>query len=110
MSPYTQVVSERVPHQVSRMETEYYSVQVPYTAYESQSYSCGDHKSHRTCTRSHSVTRYRTDHRTRFVTRSHTEYRNQTRTVTRYRDVPRVFTLHRRAATGRLRAGGHDDT
>ena len=88
---YTQLVSERVPHQVSRMETEHYSVQVPYTSYESQSYSCGDLKSHRTCTRSHSVTRYRTDYRTRSVTRWHTEYRNELRTVTRHRDVPRVF-------------------
>jgi hypothetical protein len=88
---YSTLVPHRESHQVSRLETEHYTVQVPYTDYQSQSYSCGTSGSYRTCTRRHAVTRYRTDYRTRLVTRWHTEYRTVMRSETRYREVPRMF-------------------
>jgi hypothetical protein len=89
--PYTDRVARQVPHQVSRLETESYTVQVPYTDHHSESYSCGTPRAYRTCYRSRSVTRYRTDHRTRMVTRYHTEYRTEYHAVTRYRSVPHVY-------------------
>jgi hypothetical protein len=96
-APWTERVSyvatetRRVPHQVSRLENEWYQVQVPYTAYENESYSCGDLHSFRMCNRSRSVTRYRSERRLRSVTRWDTEYRTVFETVTRWRNVPRVF-------------------
>lgn len=96
-APWTERVSylatetRRVPHQVSHLETETYYVQVPYTASQTESYSCGDSRSYRTCTRSKSVTHYRSEMRHRMVTRWNTEYRTVSETVTRWRQVPRVF-------------------
>jgi hypothetical protein len=80
-----------VPHQVSRLESESYQVQVPYTVNQSETYSCGDSHSFRTCTRSRSVMRTRSEFRSRLVTRWHTEFRTEMQTVTRHKDVPRVF-------------------
>jgi hypothetical protein len=88
---FTTTETRSVPHQVSRMESESYQVQVPYTVNQSETYSCGDSHSFRTCTRSRPVTRTRTEFRSRMVTRWHTEYRSELQTVARHRDVPRVF-------------------
>ena len=52
-------------HIESRRVQENYTEQVPYMATES--YSCGTGTSYRTCTRS--VTRYRSQHKTRWVTK-----------------------------------------
>jgi hypothetical protein len=52
-------------HEELRTVNETYQEQVPYTTYES--YSCGTGTSYRTCTRS--VTQYRSENRTRWVTR-----------------------------------------
>jgi hypothetical protein len=96
-APWTERVSylatetRRVPHQVSELHSENYFVQVPYTTSQSESYSCGDSRSYRTCTRSKMVTQYRSEMRSRLVTRWHTEYRTVSETVTRWRNVRRVF-------------------
>jgi hypothetical protein len=89
--PYTTTVSRRVPYQVPYQASETYFDQVPYTTLESESYPCGFGRNHRTCTRSRTVTRYRSQMRTRWVTRHRTEYRTVYDTVTRYRIEPRVF-------------------
>jgi hypothetical protein len=88
---YQAMEPRSVPHQVSRMESETYWVTVPYTVTQSETYSCGDSHSYRTCTRSKSVFRTRSESRSRLVTRWHTEYRTELQTVTRHKDVPRVF-------------------
>jgi hypothetical protein len=88
---YTTTESRNVPHQVSRLVSETYWVQVPYTVNQSETYSCGDSHSFRTCTRTRAVMRSRSESRSRLVTRWHTEYRAELQTVTRHRDVPRVF-------------------
>jgi len=84
---------EKVPYQVQESyqepytQTEYYSAQESYTTYRSESYSCGYGTTSRTCSRSVPQTQYRTVQKSRQVTR----YRTQQRTVTRFRDEPRVF-------------------
>lgn len=84
---------EKVPYQVQESyqepytETEHYTAQEPYTEYRSESYSCGYGTSARTCSRSVPSTRYRSVQKTRSVTK----YRTKHRTVTRYRDEPRIF-------------------
>lgn len=73
-------------YQESYTDYEHYTQQVPYTVHRTETYSCGSFKEHRTCTRSVPSTQYRMESRTRPVTK----YRTATRTVTRYRDEPRV--------------------
>ncbi len=84
--------TERVPYAATEMvsvaytTSEHYTAMEAHTTYQSYSYSCGSHPP-RTCTGSRPHTQYRSVPRTRSVTR----HRMEPRTVTRYRDVPRVF-------------------
>ena len=64
--PLTWRVGSNYFHTETRMVTETYYVQVPYSA--SESYSCGYGTNYRTCYRT--VTRYRSEPRTRHVMRN----------------------------------------
>lgn len=86
---YSTTEQQTENYQESYMTSEQRSVQVPYTAYESYSYSCGTGSSYRTCTGSRSVTRYRTEYRTEMVTKTRPATRQVTKTVTKYRPVTR---------------------
>ncbi len=87
--PYQALETYDEPYTEYYPETETYDEQVPYTDYETQSRPCGN----TTCTESVPVTRYRSESRTRTVTRQRTAFRQRTRTVTRYRDEDRIFTF-----------------
>ncbi len=88
---YTVTEQQTENYQESYTTTEQRSVQVPYTAYESYSYSCGSGSSYRSCTGSRSVTRYRTEYRSQTVTKMRPASRQVSRTVTRYRPVSRSY-------------------
>jgi hypothetical protein len=92
---YSEQESYQEPYQESYQETyqEPYTVQVPYTDYRTETYSCGFGSSYQTCTRSVSSTSYRTEtqYRTAWRTAYRTAYRTAWRTVTRTRLEPRVF-------------------
>lgn len=109
--PHLVVESYQEPYQQSYFATEYYSVQVPYSAFESYSYSCGFGTSYRSCSSTRSVTHYRSESRTRMVTKWRTAYRSATRLVTRYQPTPRVFAYqaveHSGRYAGELRVALH---
>ncbi|MEO7733155.1 MAG: hypothetical protein ABIY55_19485 [Kofleriaceae bacterium] len=86
--------SYQEPYQESYQES--YSVQVPYTEYRTESYSCGSGTNHSTCSRSVSSTSSRSEMRSRTAYR--TAYRTASRSVMRTRSEARVFTY---AATER---------
>jgi len=88
---YQETESYQEPYQESYLDTEYYSESEPYTDMESYSTTCGFGSSSYSCTQSRSVTKYRTVQKSRLVTKYRTSYRTAWRTVTRYRDEPRVF-------------------
>lgn len=90
------------PIQVPYTDHETYYESVPYTAYESTLESCGPKRG--LCNRTHPVTRYRNEQRTRAVTRYRAEYVTRTRIVTRYRDEPRIFTYRATKHEGRYQA------
>jgi hypothetical protein len=81
-------------YQESYTDWEHYTQSVPHTVHRTESYSCGSYKDPRTCTRSVPSIEYRSESRTRPVTK----YRTASRMVTKYRDEPRV---HRYRATRR---------
>jgi hypothetical protein len=85
--PYNEWVTTSEPFQEAYDETETYTEQVPYIEYRTVSQPCGD----TTCTESVPETCYRSETRTRVVTRYRTAYRDTTRLETRWRDEPRVF-------------------
>lgn len=70
--------------------TESRPTQVPYTAYESYTYTCG----RSTCTGSRSVTRYRTEYRNEPVTKYRAATRQVTKTVYKTRPVTRRHDFH----------------
>ncbi|HVJ91403.1 MAG TPA: hypothetical protein VM580_16485 [Labilithrix sp.] len=104
---------ERVPYQATEtfteevripyLDTETYTERVPYTAYEDGQEPCKK-PSVSLCTRSRPVTLFRNETRTRQVRRFRTEYVERTREVTRYRDMPRVFTHEAMKHEGRYQA------
>jgi hypothetical protein len=80
------------------LESESYTEQVPFTDYERREEACYEGEqggtgtgTTRLCTHTFPVTRYRSEQRTRLVTKHRTRYETRYRTVTRYRDEPRVF-------------------
>lgn len=77
--PYASTETYQESYQEPYADQEYYTERVPYTTY---TYSNG-----------HSVptTQYRSETRSRTVTKYRTQYRTRTRPVTRYRDEPRIF-------------------
>lgn len=77
-------------------DTETYSEQVPYTVDHTESYPCGSS----TCTRQVPSTEYRTESRTRTVTK----YRTATRTVTRFRTEQRSHTYRATRRDGKYAA------
>jgi hypothetical protein len=93
---------EHIPYQATESYQQAYTayeshlVQVPYTTYQSYTYSCGSGTMYRTCTGSRAVTSYRSESQMRPVTR----YRTATRTVTRYRQEPRLFHYEAERVTG----------
>jgi hypothetical protein len=101
--PYEDTESYQEPHQEAYTDQESYTEQVPYTTMRSESYSCGDSRQYRTCTRSVPETHYRTEFRHRTVTRFRTVYRTAWRTVTRYRPVPRVYRYSANERAGEYR-------
>jgi len=78
--PYMDTETYQESYQEPYTDTEYYTERTPYTSY---TYANG---------RSVPQTQYRTETRTRTVTKYRTAWRTRTRPVTRYRDEPRVFT------------------
>ncbi|HMF40005.1 MAG TPA: hypothetical protein VKQ32_04900 [Polyangia bacterium] len=88
---YWTTETRQVATQVSYTAYVSESVSVPYTATETESYSCGSGTNFRMCTRSKMVTRTRTEQRTRPQIRFRTEYHPVTQPVRRYRMEPRVF-------------------
>jgi hypothetical protein len=68
-------------------DTESYVEQVPYTEYRTRTELCGT----ATCTTSEPITAYRSERKTRTVTRHRTAWRTVTKAVTKYRSVPRSF-------------------
>lgn len=97
--PYRDVEQYQESVQVPYTETEHYTEQVPYTDYETVNEPCPSGRG--VCPRSRPVTRYRSESRTRQVTRTRTETRERTRPVTRYRDEPRVFRFQATKHEGR---------
>jgi len=85
--PYTDYETEQESYQEPYDDTESYSEQVPYTEYQTQTEACGT----TTCTSTVPVTVYRTEWKTRTVTKYRTAYRDVQKAVTRYRDVPHTF-------------------
>lgn len=81
---YTEAV--KVPYE----EEERYTESVPYTAFEDKYEPCPPPQTG-SCRVSRPVTRHRDETRYRTVTRYRTEHQERTRTVTRFRDEPRVF-------------------
>ena len=86
--PYTDYETVQESYQEPYDDTEYYTEQVPHTEYRSETYSCGD----TTCSRTVPETVYRSESRTRTVTKYRTAYRPVTRPVTRYRSEARTYT------------------
>lgn len=86
--PYQDTETVQESYQEPYDDTEYYTEQVPHTEYRTETYSCGDS----TCTRSVPDTVYRSESRTRTVTKYRTAYRSVTRPVTRYRTEYRTYT------------------
>jgi hypothetical protein len=78
--PYQDTETYQESYQEPYSDTEYYTVRTPYTRYE---YVNG---------RSTPTTDYRTETKSRVVTKYRTAWRTRTRPVTRYRSEPRVFT------------------
>lgn len=89
--PYTTTEQQTEHYQESYTTTEQRPVQVPYTAYESYTYSCGTGTRYMSCTGTRSVLRYRTEYRSEMVTKQRPASRQVTKTVTRYRPVSRSF-------------------
>ena len=94
--PYVDTETYQEPYQEPYSDTETYTDQVPYTDYETYTYPCGSS----TCTGTRAVTKYRSEMRTRTVTRWRTAYRTATRQVTRYRYEPRTFHFDATEHTG----------
>jgi hypothetical protein len=69
---------------------ETYTVQVPHTTYQSYSYSCGYGNYRSTCTGSRPTTQYRSETRSRMVTKYRTNFETKWRNVTKYRMEPRT--------------------
>lgn len=86
--PYTDYQTVQESYEEPYTDTEYYTEQVPHTEYRSESYSCGDS----TCSRTVPETVYRSESRTRTVTKYRTQWRSVTRPVTRYRTESRTYT------------------
>ncbi len=86
--PYTDHETVQESYQEPYDDTEYYTEQVPHTEYRTETYSCGSS----TCTRSVPETVYRSESRTRTITKYQTKYRTFTRPVTRYRAEYRTYT------------------
>ncbi len=86
--PYTDYETVQESYEEPYTDTEYYTEQVPHTEYRSESYSCGDS----TCSRTVPETVYRSESRTRTVTKYRTQWRPVTRPVTRYRTENRTYT------------------
>ncbi|HEY4178150.1 MAG TPA: tetratricopeptide repeat protein [Kofleriaceae bacterium] len=85
--PYTDYENYQVSYQEPYEDTESYSEQVPETTYTTETYSCGES----TCTRSVPQTTYRTDYKTRTVTKYRTAWKTEQRAVTKYRTEYRTF-------------------
>ncbi|MGE0871157.1 MAG: hypothetical protein AB7P03_21510 [Kofleriaceae bacterium] len=85
--PYTAYETKQVAYQEPYTETETRYEQVPHIEYETRTVSCGSG----TCTETTPRTVYKSEPRTETVTKYRTAYRTETHPVTRYRDVPQVF-------------------
>lgn len=105
--------TERVPYEANEpfteaievpyVETETYTERVPFTEYEDRVVRCVPPRPG-LCKVSRPVTRWRDETRERKVKRIRTEHRERTRSVTRYRDEPRVFRFPARKHEGRYEA------
>ncbi|MGE0871136.1 MAG: hypothetical protein AB7P03_21405 [Kofleriaceae bacterium] len=89
--PYTDYETIQVSYQEPYEDTETTVEQVPYTEYQTRKVPCGGLREGETCDETYPVTVYRSETRTNTVTRYRTAWRDETRPVTRYRDVPHVF-------------------
>ena len=98
--PYTAYEDYQVAYQEPYTDSETYWEDVPYDDTEPYSYACGES----VCTDSRTVTKYRSEQKVRDVTRYRTAYRTETRPVTQYQDVPRVFEYQATEYTGTYQA------
>jgi hypothetical protein len=112
--PYQDQESYLFPVDEPYLESESYREQVPYTDYERREEACHDDEqggtgtgSSRLCTHTFPVTRYRSEERTRLVTKHRTRYETRYRTVTRHRDEPRVFRYEVSEHTAQYRGECH---
>jgi len=100
--------SYQEPYQESYLQSyqESYTVQVPYTTYRTETYSCGYGKSASTCSRSFSSTQSRSETRYRTAQRNatRTAYRTAWRTVTRTRSLPQTYRFAATERTGKYSA------
>ena len=101
--PYEATETYRVPIEVPYQDNETYTERIPYTAYEERMEPCRP-PAQGMCARSHPVTRYRNEVRTRPVTKFRTEWVERTRVVTKWRDEPRVFRYMAMKHDGRYQA------
>jgi hypothetical protein len=102
--PYLDIESYQEPYDESYLATEYYTESVPTTVWSTESYSCGTYTRPQTCSRRTPHTEYRSESRSRPVTRHRTAYRSEERTVTRYREEPRTYEYQAREHHGRYAA------
>jgi hypothetical protein len=85
--PYTDYETHSESYQEPYDDTESYTEEVPYSDSELKAEPCGD----TTCTTTIWVTKYRTEWKTRTVTKQRTAWRDVQVAVTKYRTVPHVF-------------------
>jgi hypothetical protein len=98
--PYEAIEQVEETYQEPYDDTESYTEQVPYTENQTTQVPCGD----TTCPQTTPVTVYRTETKTRTVTRYRPATRWVAQQVTRYREEPRVFTYQGTRRTGRYLA------
>lgn len=104
--PYTDYETSQESYQEPYDETESYSEQVPYTETETTSDLCerctradGTCEKY-SCSKSETVTKYRTEWKTRTVTKHRTAYRTVTNEVTKYRTVTHPYRYSATEITG----------
>lgn len=97
---YQELENYQEPYTETYTDYEHYTEQVPYTAYETRTKTCGFGSHTYSCSEQVPVTRYRTESRTRPVTKTRTKYRNAVRTVTKVRYEDRIFSYSARELRG----------
>lgn len=111
--PYTDYETTQESYQEPYSDTETYTEQVPYTDTETKTETCdciatrsgtGHDCMPRTCTRTETVTKYRSETRTRTVTKYRTAWRTVTNEVTKYRTETHPYSYSATEITGNYSA------